>query len=419
VYKGSHAHDCSAVPGGFPELLGNHYRLLAEGVDDGHFGPWYPAASGNTLGPRVFATDGRRLFVGGDFHTINSKPQQGFARFDAAPDITPPIKPAAPKVSSVEPGTVKIIVPATWDRDDDQLTYILRRDGASTPIQTWTVEAKAWELPTVVRQDSGLAPGSTHTYTVQVTDGTFTVKSPVSVPVTVANSAQPYRAQVTSDFPLFYWRLGEASGTTAADATGNGATGIYGTGTHLGQLGALTGDSDTAVEFDGSSGRVSSTALYNNPQELSLELLFKTTTTRGGKLIGFGDSQSGSSDAFDRHVYMTNSGQLIFAVKPGSWGLVHKVKIFTPLTYNDGVWHLVDATLGPDGMALYVDGIKVGSNATTMAESLNGYWRVAGDSLSGWVSQPSSDYFSGTIDEVAVYGYALSPDQVADHQASR
>ena len=164
---------------------------------------------------------------------------------------------------------------------------------------------------------------------------------------------------------------------------------------------------------------MSSTALYNNPQELSVELLFKTTTTRGGKLIGFGDSQSGSSGQLDRHVYMTNSGQLIFGVKPGSWSLVHKVKIFSPLTYNDGVWHLVDATLGPDGMALYVDGIKVGSNATTMAESLNGYWRVGGDSLSGWVSQPSSDYLNGTIDEAAVYGYALSPDQVADHQASR
>ena len=70
-------------------------------------------------------------------------------------------------------------------------------------------------------------------------------------------------------------------------------------------------------------------------------------------------------------------------------------------------------------MALYVDGIKVGSNPTTMAQSLNGYWHVGGDSLSGWVLQPSSDYFNGTIDEVAVYGYALSPDQIADHQASR
>jgi hypothetical protein len=101
LYKGSHAHDCSAVPGGFAQLpSGKNYHLLAQNLDTGFLGPWYPATNGKPLGPEVFATDGRQLFVGGDFATVNNKPQQGFTRFGPSPDVTPPIKPPTPKVTS-------------------------------------------------------------------------------------------------------------------------------------------------------------------------------------------------------------------------------------------------------------------------------------------------------------------------------
>ena len=56
-----------------------------------------------------------------------------------------------------------------------------------------------------------------------------------------SNSA--YSEQVLADGPRSYWRLGETSGTSAADVTGaNGGT--YGGGVTLGQPGALTGDPD-------------------------------------------------------------------------------------------------------------------------------------------------------------------------------
>src|SRR5215204_4550116 len=47
-----------------------------------------------------------------------------------------------------------------------------------------------------------------------------------------------------------YWRLGEPSGTIAAEATGN-APGSYAGGAALGTRGALALDPDTAVHFDG------------------------------------------------------------------------------------------------------------------------------------------------------------------------
>ena len=60
-----------------------------------------------------------------------------------------------------------------------------------------------------------------------------------------------YSASVLADSPRAYWRLGEASGTTAADASGNNRTGSYLNTPSLGAPGALTGDSNTAVSFNG------------------------------------------------------------------------------------------------------------------------------------------------------------------------
>ncbi|MFN0154525.1 MAG: DUF6531 domain-containing protein, partial [Gaiella sp.] len=50
-----------------------------------------------------------------------------------------------------------------------------------------------------------------------------------------------YKATVLDDAPAVYWRLGEASGSTAADASGNSRTGTY-TGGTLNQTGAFGTD---------------------------------------------------------------------------------------------------------------------------------------------------------------------------------
>ena len=70
----------------------------------------------------------------------------------------------------------------------------------------------------------------------------------------------------------------------------------------------------------------------------------------------------------------------------------------------------------PGGMALYVDGTRVASNSVTQAQSYRGVWHVGGDNLNSWPSAPTSRYFAGLIDEVAVYNSALSAQQVAAHR---
>jgi hypothetical protein len=415
LYKGSHAHDCSAVPGGFAQVQsGKNFHLLVQNLSDGLLGPWYPTTNGKPLGPEVFGTDGRQLFVGGDFTTVNNVAQQGFTRFEPRPDVTPPIKPPTPKVASVEPGTVKVVLTGTYGRNDNQLSYALLRDGGSTPIASWSAFSTPWSIPTSVRKDTGLAPGSTHTYRQQASDGVNAVKSSTSAAVTVAATAAPYPGQVRADVPRLHWRLDETSGTTAADASGNGFTGSYIGGVTHGVPGAITGS--PAAQFNGSTGFVTATTSIPAQPTFSVEAWFRTTTGRGGKLVGFGNSQTGTSGNYDRHIYMTDAGRLVFGVFAGSFpGSVQSIQ--SAGSYNDGNWHHVVGTLGQGGMTLFVDGSPAGTNPTAIASFYNGYWRVGGDNLNGWPSRPTSSYFAGVIDEVAVYDYALTAAQVADRFA--
>jgi hypothetical protein len=62
-----------------------------------------------------------------------------------------------------------------------------------------------------------------------------------------------YRAAVLAKQPVAYWRLGEASGLTAFDETGNGLNGKYLRNPILGQPGAINGDPNTAVQFTGTN----------------------------------------------------------------------------------------------------------------------------------------------------------------------
>lgn len=214
-----------------------------------------------------------------------------------------------------------------------------------------------------------------------------------------------YGAAVFGTQPWAYWRLDEADSTmTAADTATGFRTATYQQGVSRGVEGIVAGNA--AANFDGSNDVVVSTTQIPGPTTYSTEAWFKTTTNRGGKIIGFGSSASGLSNSYDRHVYMQNDGRLVFGAYFNA-----SYTITSPQALNDGIWHHVVATQSSAGMVLYVDGVAVGTNPNTRAEGSTGYWRVGGDNT--WGS--SSAYFQGQIDEAAVYTAALTPAQVLDH----
>jgi hypothetical protein len=415
LYSGSHAHDCSSM-GEYPDSVRKH--LLAESVDDPHLLAWFPDTNdgiGEKIGPRVMAlassggTD--YLWVGGEFTTVNGAAQQGLTRFASGPDTGAPTLPQT-SVTSVGPGSVKVSWQSSTDTDDGLLTYRVYRNGGTTPVYTVTGSSLPWIRPQLTYTDTNVTPGVKYTYRVSAGDGANTSALSPNASATVPTSAEAYPTQVLADGATLYWRYDAASGSYNADSSTGDDSGVsVGGPVHGVTPGAVPGSK--AYTFNGSTQWTYSDRLDPTPTQYSIETWFKTTTTSGGKLIGFGNNSTHPSGNYDKHIYMANNGRLIFGVYTGATRIVT-----TPGAYNDGTWHLAIATQGSDGLKLYVDGALTASDPTvTTSQNYPGYWHVGYDNLGSWPSAPASSYFAGSIDEAAVYPTVLTPAQIANHYA--
>ncbi|WP_392667863.1 LamG-like jellyroll fold domain-containing protein [Streptomyces sp. LN785] len=422
LYAGSHVHDCSTM-GGFPNQVRKH--LTAQSVDDPAMLGWLPDTNdgiGEPVGPRaltVASRDGRDfLWVGGEFTTVNGVAQQSLTRFANTPDTGAPSVPAA-SASAPRTGEVKVSWRSSLDLDDSRLTYRVYRDGGSTPVYTAQGSSLFFSRPQLTFTDTDVVAGRTYSYRITASDGTNTSALSVAVSVTAAASARPYPERVLADGADLYWRYDEAGGAFAADASAGDDGGVYvNTPTYRAAPSAVAGS--TALSLNGTDEYVYSDRLhhYTSPTPYSIETWFRTNTTSGGRIVGFGNNigtdQGHTSSISDKLLYMTDDGRLAFGVQVGSTG--SRPTLTTSDSYNDNVWHHAVATQGPSGMRLYVDGVAVRSNTTAGNRSYNGYWRVGGDAMTtGWPNRPTSTYFAGQVDETAIYPSALTAAQVAAH----
>ncbi|MFG2639048.1 fibronectin type III domain-containing protein [Streptomyces sp. NPDC048362] len=183
LYSGSHAHDCSSTPGGFPET-GRRQYLLAQSLSNGEIQHWFPNTDGGLgegAGPRAMTVADDILWVGGEFTKVNDMPQQSLTRFrtgsvSASPEETPVLSASA---SASSAGIVTVSWPATWDRDTRELTYRVYRDGKR--VYSKAESSTFWDLPRM--SYSEFVPSGNHQYRIDVTDGPHT--TPKSQPVDV------------------------------------------------------------------------------------------------------------------------------------------------------------------------------------------------------------------------------------------
>jgi PKD repeat protein len=445
VYTLSHAHYCGAV-GGFPQSnpWGVNMRhaiaftaavkgtLAHDAYAGGTYFDWFGAPAPAMInwfpdfytgkytgqGQAAWTVEGNQQYVvlGGEFPGVNGAPQYGLTRFATRPTApgkqTPRLSGATwvPSVRSLQPGTAKVSFQANWDRDDMNLTYKVVRNGdIANPVYTAQNSSSFWNLPGMAFTDSGLTPGSTYSYRIYASDadGNTAASDPVSVTVS-AGSPSAYAQRVLDDGAGLYWRLDESSGAQVEDWAGT-SVGTAAAGVTRGAAGAISADTDTASTFSGSStGTVVSQNVVTGPDTYTAGAWFKTTTGSGGKILGFGNGTTGPSTSYDRHVYMDDAGRIWFGVFPGAVRTVNSTG-----SYNDGRWHQVMTSVGADGMTLWVDGAQVASRSdVTASKPYSGSWRVGGDNLGGWPNPPSSNYFAGSIDEVAVYDKVLSSQTV-------
>jgi PKD repeat protein len=440
LYTVGHAHNCSNI-GQFPETTPRTWhRALAEttspsctvltnsqtGGNYANFAgypctqqlDWYPnvalgSFTGQSQGAWSVAANSQYVVLGGEFPTVNGVAQQGLVRFAVSsiapnkvgPKVTTTINPV---VVSPRPGVARVIWGTGWDPDNETLTYNVFRVGSGTggkPVYTTTAKSRFYNLPNLSWTETGLTPGQTYQYYVQVVDPFGNGTSSAKTSVTIANGTiSPYANDVLNAGAASYWRLNQAAGvTTAADYIGSSDL-TLGTGVTGGSAGAIIGDPDTASTFSGTTAGLGSTqTAAAAPNTFSIAAWFKTTV-KSGKIVGYGNKATGSSTTYDRHIYLDSTGKLNFGVNNGA-----QTKITTAATgWNDGQWHFVVGTMSAAGMAFYVDGKLVGTNsAVTSGQSYNGYWRVGGDAT--W---SGTAYFTGSIDDVAVYPTALTLTQI-------
>lgn len=102
------------------------------------------------------------------------------------PDTTAPTVPGQPTGAANGKSEIDLTWAASTDDVSTDITYHVYRDGNSTPVGSVTSSSTT----TVNFTDTGLAPGSTHTYTVDAEDEALNVSlmSPVSDPIsTIGN----------------------------------------------------------------------------------------------------------------------------------------------------------------------------------------------------------------------------------------
>jgi hypothetical protein len=215
--------------------------------------------------------------------------------------------------------------------------------------------------------------------------------------------------------------FGKPAGDDCIDGTGlagyfpfrGNANDAGGSGNHGTVRGATltTGifdDLNSAYLFDGADDDIITATLFVNPRVVSVALWFKTSTTAGGKLIGFSNSQTGSGTRYDRHLYMDNNGFIHFGVWIGSGAVVS-----SPSPLNDDQWHFAASSISNQGLKLFVDGAIVDTDSNvTMPQNYNGYWRIGYGRLGLWPNRPSSEHFAGKLDEVRIYHRALSDQEM-------
>jgi hypothetical protein len=215
-----------------------------------------------------------------------------------------------------------------------------------------------------------------------------------------------------SDQPRAYWRLGETSGTTAADELG-GAPGTYLSGSVLGVPGALAGDASTAVRFEGVDDRVSmsdpaSGALDFGTNDFSVEAWVKTTLNGERTIV----SKRPSTGPYWQFTVTDDSGHVGQIRVNASDGAATRQAYGPARRVDDGAWHHVVVVFDRDtGIVVYVDGQSLAT-----AGPLTGDVSNTGPMLIGKAT--GYGYLAGDVDEVAVYPAILPASRVAAHYAA-
>lgn len=233
-----------------------------------------------------------------------------------------------------------------------------------------------------------------------VTDNRFVLRN-----MRVLFRASNYQLDILSDDPVGYWRLGERGGTTVRDWSRNRHDGTYNGSPRASATGALRANGDAAVVFNGVNQAVAIHApALKSLRAVSVEAWIFLYPGRGMKSI----VRQGLGTDLQYGLFVDPaSGSLAYYYYDGSFAAIR-----TPSgAVSRRRWHHVVLVRERDGrtVTFYVDRRPVyRAVARTVPVGVGGVMGIAGG-----LSQ--SQLLRGRVDEVAIYRYPLSEDQIRSH----
>ncbi len=216
-----------------------------------------------------------------------------------------------------------------------------------------------------------------------------------------------YAGTATTNGPTAYWRLGETSGTTAADASPNAHPGTFTGGFTLNVTGTLTSDTNKAVTFNGTTGYVNAGDLsVGESPTFTAEGWVKTTTTANAPWIVSEASTTSNNPLAGISLDSTGTKARFFVRD----NFNTDATIIGAKTVNDGAWHHIVGVRNGNSFKLYVDGQPDGTataNLSTISLNTSDLGALKRASL--------GNFLAGTIDEAALYPTALDAATIGRH----
>lgn len=274
-----------------------------------------------------------------------------------------------------------------------QLTYQWLKTGS--PISNATNSVLAL---------TGLANSDAADYSVTVSNPAGSTNSSVAH-LTVSALPGGYAGTVLGDNPVAYWRLDETGGTNLIDSYNNN-NGVYSGTETLGAPSLLFGGVGTAVTFAGGTATVPYSSTLNS-NTFSVEFWAKPTTLSAAYVVALQDRTTGGRRGYAvQYDNVTSGWDFTLGTNNTLFATVSSGSPVSAAT----LYHVV-ATYDGTTASLYVNGSLTASAPLIYAAATPGSVSLTIATRNG--NNPAS----ATIDDVSVYGYALSSAQVASHYA--
>jgi hypothetical protein len=268
-------------------------------------------------------------------------------------------------------------------------------------------------------------------YTVTVSNTLGSVTSSIAGVMVLPLPTNAYQATVISEFPDAYYPLDETSGTNAYDIIGTGDNeGTYINSPLLGQPGPSS-YAGTSVTLDGASQGVLVNDTLTMPiiGHITLEAWVLVQETNADQVIighGPGSLHTGTM-AYDAlgittessFTGNTNGDGFYYIGRYQEVGNKYSSAYYPVPAADVGSWvHLVGVA---DGTAwrLYRNGVQVASTADTVGAIASGGngsgWAIGAFNAVFETPPLQAPFFDGSINNVGIYDYALTPGMIQQH----